>query len=205
MEYHKAIEQSTVDILFVDKHVASRFIKVTADSGDSPAAIELSNPKAFEAALALVEATGVKPGVPFGVTTAEQAEQTAVYWLARAVEMRREEEVERVKKYFKEVRQLELKTVLEMHREEYRRAEEFSKEVFGRRPKVISYEDRMKADPYVKWRTKEVGPIHFVFEYDHNAGRWDCTASAYGSKQEPYDGTLSNISHSYFPLEEVLD
>lgn len=36
MEYRKAIEQTTVDILFVDKHVASRFIKVTADNGGQP-------------------------------------------------------------------------------------------------------------------------------------------------------------------------
>lgn len=186
------------DFLDIEEEVDGRLTL-----GVGPGDVSFINVEATDApgiALALLERAGYKIGGPSFADAALGALKDHVVW-----EQKNKANDVKVKKYFKEVRKIDLDRVQDRHREEFKRLQDFNDEVFGRLQETVPYEDRMKADPWKKWRTQELGTIHFVFEYDHKAGRWDCVSSATGSKKEPYDGTLFNLSHSYFPLEEVLD
>lgn len=181
--------------------------------GGSPAAIELSNAKAFEAALALVEATGVKPGAPFDVTTAEQAEQTAVYWLARAVEMRREEEVENEKQtviaFIEDVYGQVIEEPTENDYKIYRSAVEWVKNRDKREPRTLEYKDAKFADKSVTWISQPSSltknPLEFSFSEEKNSWFWIGDALGKVCTEEYSGEHLGKLLRDYFPMTEKMD
>lgn len=216
MDYSKQFETATGS-LSVERVREGSPVEVCVTDIERWGSADLTNDGAFEAALALVEATGVESATHYDVLTAEQAEQTAAYWLETAVEMRREE-VEKKSKRQEEVRQF-MSDVLgysvavpnEKDFEKYDKAVAWAEN--RAKPKkspsvLLGVCDAEFADKDTVWYSEgndfreKRQPVKFRF--NKGKGKWEWWTEDHG--WNTYVGEhLGCLSTTYFPMTELVD